>query len=160
MLLGVLCGVVGAVFLKLLRLGEEQFRKLNWPVYLRLTLAGFIVGIIAIGFPGVCGNGYSVTNDILHEKFLTAANPLLWLAGLLVAKWVATAATVGAGTVGGVFTPTLFVGAGRRRAVRHGAASVGRFGGGGAGGRVCAGGHGRGAGGDDAVAVAGDDHDF
>jgi CIC family chloride channel protein len=110
-LLGVLCGAVGAVFLKLLRLGEERFRKLNWPVYLRLTLAGFIVGIIAIGFPGVCGNGYSMTNDILHEKFLTAANPLLWLAGLLVAKWVATAATVGAGTVGGVFTPTLFVGA-------------------------------------------------
>jgi CIC family chloride channel protein len=110
-LLGVLCGVVGAVFLKLLRLGEERFRKLNWPVYLRLTFAGFIVGIIAIGFPGVCGNGFSVTNDILHEKFLTAANPLLWLAGLLVAKWVATAATVGAGTVGGVFTPTLFVGA-------------------------------------------------
>ena len=110
-LLGVLCGVVGAVFLKLLRLGEERFRRLNWPVYLRLTLAGFIVGIIAIGFPGVCGNGFSMTNDILHEKFLTAANPLLWLAGLLVAKWVATAATVGAGTVGGVFTPTLFIGA-------------------------------------------------
>ena len=110
-LLGVLCGAVGAVFLKLLRLGEERFRRLNWPVYLRLTLAGFIVGIIAVGFPGVCGNGYSMTNDILHEKFLTAANPLLWLAGLLVAKWVATAATVGAGTVGGVFTPTLFIGA-------------------------------------------------
>jgi CIC family chloride channel protein len=110
-LLGVLCGAVGAVFLKLLRLGERQFRKLNWPVYYRLTLAGFIVGIIAIGFPGVCGNGYSMTNDLLHEKFLTGANPLLWLAGLLVAKWVATAATVGAGTVGGVFTPTLFVGA-------------------------------------------------
>ncbi len=110
-LLGVLCGAVGAVFLKLLRLGETQFRKLNWPVYLRLTFAGFIVGVIAIGFPGVCGNGYSMTNDILHEKFLTAANPLLWLAGLLAAKWVATAATVGAGTVGGVFTPTIFVGA-------------------------------------------------
>jgi CIC family chloride channel protein len=110
-LLGVLCGVVGALFLKLLRMGEQQFHRLHWPVYLRLTLAGLIVGIIAIGFPGVCGNGYSVTNDILHEKFLTAANPLLWLLGLLVAKWVATAATVGAGTVGGVFTPTLFVGA-------------------------------------------------
>ena len=110
-LLGVLCGAVGAVFLKLLRLGEDRFRRLNWPVYLRLTLAGFIVGIIAIGFPGVCGNGYSMTNDILHEKFLTMANPILWLAGLLVAKWVATAATVGAGTVGGVFTPTLFIGA-------------------------------------------------
>ena len=111
-LLGLLCGVVGAVFLKLLRLGEDLFRKLHWPVYLRLALAGLIVGIIAVAFPGVCGNGYSVTNDILHEKFLTQADPLLWLAGLLVAKWVATAATVGAGTVGGVFTPTLFIGAG------------------------------------------------
>ena len=110
-LLGVLCGAVGAVFLKLLRLGEGQFRKLNWPVYLRLAFAGLLVGIIAIGFPGVCGNGYSVTNSLLHEQFLTRSQPLLWLAGLLVAKWVATAATVGAGTVGGVFTPTLFVGA-------------------------------------------------
>ena len=110
-LLGVFCGAVGALFLKLLRLGEQQFHRLHWPVYLRLTLAGLMVGIIAIGFPGVCGNGYSVTNGILHEEFLTEANPLLWLAGLLVAKWVATAATVGAGTVGGVFTPTLFVGA-------------------------------------------------
>ena len=110
-LLGVLCGAVGAVFLKLLHLGETQFNKLNWPVYLRLTLAGLMVGVIAIGFPEVCGNGYSVTNSLLHEEFLTRSQPLLWLAGLLVAKWVATAATVGAGTVGGVFTPTMFVGA-------------------------------------------------
>jgi CIC family chloride channel protein len=111
-LLGVLCGGVGAVFLKLLHLGKTQFGKLNWPVYLRLTVAGLIVGLIAIGFPGVCGNGYSVTNGLLHEEFLTRPQPLFWLAGLLVAKWVATAATVGAGTVGGVFTPTMFVGAG------------------------------------------------
>jgi CIC family chloride channel protein len=111
-LLGGLCGVVGAVFLKLLHLGKTQFRRLNWPVSLRLPLAGLMVGVIAIGFPGVCGNGYSVTNSLLHEEFLTRPQPLLWLAGLLVAKWVATAATVGAGTVGGVFTPTMFVGAG------------------------------------------------
>ncbi len=110
-LLGVLCGAVGALFLKLLRFSETRFRKLNWPVYVRLAVAGFAVGLIAIGFPGVCGNGYSVTNDILHQKFLGEAYPLSWLAGLLVAKWVATAVTVGAGTVGGVFTPTLFVGA-------------------------------------------------
>ena len=110
-LLGALCGVAGAGFLKLLRAGEEQFRRLPWPIYLKLALAGLIVGVIAIGFPGVCGNGYSVTNSILHEEFLVKPQPLLWLAGLLMAKWVATAATVGAGTVGGVFTPTMFVGA-------------------------------------------------
>jgi chloride channel protein, CIC family len=109
---GVLCGGVGALFLKLLRTGERLFHRLQWPVYLKLTLAGLIVGVIAVGFPGVCGNGYTVTNAILHEKFLTETQPLLWLVGLLVAKWIATAATVGAGTVGGVFTPTLFVGAG------------------------------------------------
>jgi len=111
LLLGVLCGVAGALFLKLLQFSGKQFRKFNWPIYLRLTLAGLMVGVIAIAFPGVCGNGYSVTNDILHEKFLDETNPLWWLAGLLAAKWVATAATVGAGTVGGVFTPTLFIGA-------------------------------------------------
>ena len=111
-LLGVLCGVVGALFLKMLRLSEAQLGRLHWPVYVRLTLAGLVVGVIAIGFPGVCGNGYSVTNSLLHEEFLTQARPLLWLAGLLLAKWVATVATVGAGTVGGVFTPTMFMGAG------------------------------------------------
>ena len=159
-LLGVLCGVVGAVFLKLLRLGETQFRKLNWPVYLRLTLAGLMVGVIAIGFPGVCGNGYSVTNSLLHEEFLTRSQPLLWLAGLLVAKWVATAATVGAGTVGGVFTPTMFVGAGTGALFGVAIHQLGGAGGRRAGRRVRAGGHGRRAGGDDAVAVAGDDFDF
>jgi CIC family chloride channel protein len=111
-LLGVICGAVGASFLKMLRFGEDEFRKLNWPIYLRLTLAGFIVGAIAVAFPGVCGNGYSVTNSILHENFPPDAWPLLWLAGLFLAKMLATSATVGAGTVGGVFTPTLFVGAG------------------------------------------------
>ncbi len=74
-----------------------------------------------MAFPGVCGNGYSVTNDILHGRFppefwplqlSPAANALLWLAGLFLAKMLATSATVGAGTVGGVFTPTLFLGAG------------------------------------------------
>lgn len=111
LLLGILCGVAGAIFLKLVRKGRQEFGKVEWPLYVKLTLAGLIVGVIAMEFPGVCGNGYSVTNDILHENFMNEARPLLWLAGLLIAKWIATAATVGSGTVGGIFTPTLFVGA-------------------------------------------------
>ncbi len=111
LLLGILCGVVGAFFLKLLRESEKQFQRLNWPVYLRLLAAGLVVGVIVLAYPGVCGNGYSVTNRILHEEFLHEPSPLLWLGGLFLAKIIATGFTVGAGTVGGVFTPTLFLGA-------------------------------------------------
>ena len=111
LLMGVLCGIAGATFLKLVHVGRQEFGKYSWPLYIKLMLAGLVVGVIAVEFPGVCGNGYTVTNDILHESFMSEARPLLWLLGLLIAKWIATAATVGSGTVGGVFTPTLFVGA-------------------------------------------------
>jgi CIC family chloride channel protein len=51
------------------------------------------------------------TNRILHHEYLSEGFPLLFLAGLLLAKLLATLATVGSGAVGGVFTPTLFLGA-------------------------------------------------
>jgi len=110
--LGILCGGVSAVFLKFLRASREHFNRLTWPVYGKLALAGLAVGIIAaIGFPGVCGNGYFVTNAILHGDFEKSANAFAQMNGLFFAKLLATAITVGAGTVGGVFTPTLFLGA-------------------------------------------------
>jgi chloride channel protein, CIC family len=111
LLLGVVCGMVGAFFLKAIHQCRTEIGKLSWPPYVKLTLAGLFVGIIALEFPGVFGNGYSVTNDILHEDFMQEARPLFWLAGLLIAKGIATAASVGSGTVGGIFTPTLFMGA-------------------------------------------------
>jgi CIC family chloride channel protein len=110
-LIGVVCGGVSGLFLKLLRGSRERFNQLHWPIYVKLTLAGLAVGIIAVGFPGVCGNGYFVTNAILGGHFFNAANPLPELSGLFFAKLLATIVTVGAGTVGGVFTPTLFLGA-------------------------------------------------
>jgi chloride channel protein, CIC family len=110
-LLGVACGVAGAIFLKMLRRSEEFFRQLNWPICAKLALGGLIVGLIAIRIPEVCGNGYVVTNRILHDEFLIVEFPLLALGGVFFAKLIATAATVGSGAVGGVFTPTLFLGA-------------------------------------------------
>src|SRR5262249_38350940 len=53
------------------------------------------------------GNGYGATNQILHGQYA-----LGFLIGLFVAKSIATLVTVGSGAVGGVFTPTLFLGAG------------------------------------------------
>ncbi|MSU59104.1 MAG: voltage-gated chloride channel ClcB [Pedosphaera sp.] len=110
-LLGVLCGVLGAVFLKMLRRAEFRFGQLHWPVYVKLALAGLFVGLVATEIPGVWGNGYTVTNRILEEQFRLEQFPILFLVGLFLAKLIGTVVTVGSGTVGGVFTPTLFLGA-------------------------------------------------
>jgi len=117
--LGVVTGVAAAGFLKLLNRAEAVFKRLQAPVYVRLALGGLIVGIIALKFPGVWGNGYVITNRILHGEYAAtplaagaAGNALLLVIGLFLAKLLATLATVGSGAVGGVFTPTLFLGAG------------------------------------------------
>ena len=110
--MGILCGGVSALFLESLREGKKNFDRLRLPIYAKMAMAGLAVGIAAaIGFPGVCGNGYFTTNSILHGDFETSAGGFQHLGGLFFAKLLVTALTVGAGTVGGVFTPTMFLGA-------------------------------------------------
>ncbi len=106
LLLGLVAGLVGPWFLRLLRGSEQLFSRLALPPYLRLGLGGLVVGLLAIRHPEVCGNGYSIVNQILKGDLLWEA-----LLFLLVWKLLATAATFGSGAVGGVFTPTLFAGA-------------------------------------------------
>ena len=106
-LLGVLSGVLGALFLKALRGSQNQLSKWPIPPYVRLGLAGFLVGAIGLYYVEVWGNGYSVTSAILNMD----RPEIKFMLGLLAAKFVATLVTVGSGTVGGVFTPTLFMGA-------------------------------------------------
>jgi len=110
--LGILTGAVGAAFLKLLNYAEEAFKKFQVPIYVRLAIGGLIVGIVALQFPQVWGNGYVVTNRILLGLYPQQSEGLRFLTGLFLAKLLATLATVGSGAVGGVFTPTLFFGAG------------------------------------------------
>jgi CIC family chloride channel protein len=105
-LLGVLLGHLAPPFLALLEWSKSRFAALPGPLFLKLGLGGLIVGLISIGFPQVWGNGYSVVNEILHDRL---AGWLLF--AVLLAKVVSTASTVGSGAVGGVFTPTLFIGA-------------------------------------------------
>jgi CIC family chloride channel protein len=105
-LLGLGCGVFGALFLKMIRQITGRFNAMPVPLYVKMTLAGLAVGLLAIEFPGVWGNGYVVTNRILHNEL-----PLLVLGGIFCAKLLATVVTVSSGAVGGVFTPTLFLGA-------------------------------------------------
>ncbi|MCU0789401.1 MAG: chloride channel protein [Verrucomicrobia bacterium] len=111
--LGATCGAVGALFQKSLLWSEQQLKRLAVPSYVHLAIGGMIVGLVAIQFPGVCGNGYTMTNRILSgEAFVDRALPVLFLVMLVIAKLVATSAAIGSGAVGGLITPTLFLGAG------------------------------------------------
>jgi len=106
LLLGAIAGGIAPMFLWSLRASETLFERLPGPGALRLAMGGLIVGILAVFLPQVCGNGYSVINEILQGHFAWYALLLI-----LIFKGLATAATFGSGAVGGVFTPTLFVGA-------------------------------------------------
>lgn len=104
-ILGVLLGHLAPPFLGLLDFTKGRFVRLRLPLYWQLGLGGLIVGAISIFAPQVWGNGYSVIGAILGGDLVG-----LWLLAVLAAKVCATSATVGSGAVGGVLTPTLFIG--------------------------------------------------
>ena len=105
--LGVLLGHLAPPFLGLLEYAKARFARLQLPLYWQLGLGGLIVGAISIFVPQVWGNGYSVVGNILGTELVG-----FWLLAVLASKVLATSATVGSGAVGGVFTPTLFIGCG------------------------------------------------
>jgi CIC family chloride channel protein len=107
LLLGIGCGIFGAVFLQALRAGTWLFGRFKMILPVRLGLAGLVVGLIALaGVPQVWGNGYGAVTELLR-----GVHPLQFVILLALAKLVATSATFGAGTVGGVMTPTILLGA-------------------------------------------------
>ncbi len=104
-LLGVLLGHLAPPFLALLDFAKSRLVRLKLPLPWQLGLGGLIVGIISVGVPEVWGNGFNAVGNILNAHLVG------WLLlAVLAAKLLATAATVGSGAVGGVFTPTLFLG--------------------------------------------------
>jgi CIC family chloride channel protein len=103
--LGVLLGHLAPPFLGLIDFTKGRFVRLGLPLYWQLALGGVCVGVISIYFPQVWGNGYSVIGNILQGNLLGVTLLLV-----LVSKIFATSATVGSGAVGGVLTPTLFIG--------------------------------------------------
>lgn len=104
--LGLLAGLLAPQFLRLLDLSRAGFGRLPAPLWTRMALGGLIVGALSLYKPEVWGNGYSVVNSLLHTQWAWSA-----VAAILLLKIIATAASAGSGAVGGVFTPTLFVGA-------------------------------------------------
>lgn len=104
--LGVAAGAAGALFTRSATLARAGFARMPGSPVARLAAGGALVGLLAMAVPEVVGNGYSTIQAILQQHPLSVP-----VAGVLLAKFAATVASMGSGAVGGVFTPSLFVGA-------------------------------------------------
>ena len=98
-------GLLGLLLLKFIELSKKAFGMIR-PLWIRLGIGGAIVGLISVPVPEVWGNGYDVVSKVLNGGL-----PWTWVAAALVSKVVATIASTSSGAIGGIFTPTLFVGA-------------------------------------------------
>ncbi len=106
-ILGILSAVVSWIFIKVLYFSEDLWdNKFKVPEYLKAAIGGLIIGGIALSFPQIMGVGYDSINWALSGE------SLWYLALILIfVKIFATSITLGSGGSGGIFAPSLFMGA-------------------------------------------------
>ena len=105
--LGAASGVVAFLFIKTLYYSEEIFdNRIKIPEYLKPALGGIGIGLIALVFPQIMGVGYDSINNALYGN-------MIWYVALalIFMKILATSLTLGSGGSGGIFAPSLFMGA-------------------------------------------------
>jgi len=105
-LLGVLAGGLAVTFTRSLYRLEDFFEGLPISQYAKPAIGGLLIGAIGIFFPQVFGVGYDTITDTIHNRF-----GVLLIAAFFLAKFIATSLTLGSGGSGGIFAPSLFMGA-------------------------------------------------
>lgn len=130
-LLGVVCGLVAVGFNKMLHAFEDAYEKLHLHPLVKPITGALLLGALGVAFleiaracgavgddtsiPAFFGNGYSTIRHLLEPGAYVEAqhmlSALLLLGALLVFKAVATSVTLSSGGSGGVFAPSLFLGA-------------------------------------------------
>ena len=134
LILGLVVGLASVGFIKLLYAIDEISEKVRWvPLPIQTTIGGIMVGMIGLVFPEILGNGFGITQEIMLGENLrvdlsrgpggilsmqeinfyigTISNVVVLLICLFLFKLIATSISVGSGASGGVFTPSLFIGA-------------------------------------------------
>lgn len=107
LVLGLCAGLISALYIRLLFLSQDLFHAWRFPNWLKPMLAGLLVGALGIFLPQIFGVGYASIEAVLQRS-----NTVLWLLlALMAAKLVLTPVSIGGGFVGGVFAPSLFMGA-------------------------------------------------
>jgi CIC family chloride channel protein len=104
--LGLLAAIIGWLFIKILYKCEDVFDAIKVPYYLKPAIGGLMLGLIGLYFPQIFGVGYPSIEKTLNGQL----GPFL-VFGLIGLKILATSLTLGSGGSGGVFAPSLFIGA-------------------------------------------------
>ncbi|MBI5433494.1 MAG: chloride channel protein [Planctomycetes bacterium] len=109
--LGLACGFCGATFSRLFFRTKRLFASSRVPPLWQPALGGALVGAIAIFVPGVLGIGHEVIESVLGADSIALGGLTLALVLLVVGKLIATCITIGSGGAGGIFGPSLCLGA-------------------------------------------------
>lgn len=111
-LLGVIAAILAFGFTRFLYFSEDLWDKIPMPEYVKPVLGGLLLGTLGLltfkidGIPRIFGVGYESISDAL-----TTSLPLQIALSLLFLKIIATSLTIGSGGSGGIFAPSLFMGA-------------------------------------------------
>ncbi len=124
-LLGIACGLISLYFIRMMTVCEDVFGKIR-NSYTKWVFGGVTLSTLIFLFPSLYGEGYSSINILLGggteadwsrlmEKSMFYGGGtyilLLYVAGVIMTKCIATASTNGGGGCGGTFAPSLFIGA-------------------------------------------------
>ena len=104
--LGIAAGLFSLLFMAFIFGLTRLLNRITFPDWLAPASGGLVVGIVGLVHPEALGVGYETVNHLLHGQVVLTGAILL-----LVVKLITTSACVGSGMSGGIFAPSLFLGA-------------------------------------------------
>ena len=104
--LGIVAGVFGVLFAKIIYLNNNLFEKIKVPFWVKPAIAGFGIGIVGLLIPYALGSGNLAVDALLMHKF-----SLVSVLVIFIAKFFVTPFCFGSGAAGGIFLPMLMLGA-------------------------------------------------
>ncbi len=104
--LGVIAGLLGVLFSKLIHFNNDLFLKIKIKPYFKPMIAGFAVGLVGLFLPLVLCSGNESVDILLQYKL-----PIILVSLIFIAKFFVTPFCFGSGAVGGIFLPMLMLGA-------------------------------------------------
>lgn len=107
-LLGVACAAIGILYIHMFYGLRNSFSKLAIPRHIKPAIGGLMLGIMAFFIPESLGVGYGLIQQAINQELALTAGLMLLL---IFAKIMATSFTISSGGSGGVFGPTLVIGA-------------------------------------------------